>query len=1828
MFSLNTWAAGITTNWTGAVSSDFNLAGNWSSGVPGPNDTASITGPLANFPVVTASLAIDTLNLTNLELDINNGKTLTVNTAAAFSSAPTLGGTGRLILLGSGTLSAGTMAVNSATVDASAAGAQFRIGASATLNSAGNLAGLFLLSNTLNFNGTATQTGNLTIKTLNNVTSIGGSGNPAIALAGTVTLISQSGNNTVNLTSSLTCAGTLNLNAFFNTIVDINSGQTLTINGTLNLNDSGTNIAQVQGAGTLAIGVGGVLNSTASSPSNVTSCTTTTNAGNINALAGDTDLTGIVNSTGTMTATAAGTQFSIGAAATLNNAGNLAGLFLLSNTLNFNGAGTQVGNLTIKTMNNPVSMGGTGNPAIAAGGTVTLISQSGNNTVNLTSSLTCAGTLNLNAFFNTIVDINGGQTLTINGTLNMNASGTNNAQIQGTGALAIGALGVLNSNAATVNVISCATTTSAGNINALVGETDLTATVTSTGTLTATTGGTQFRIDTAATLNNAGNLAGTFLLGNTLNFNGNGTQTGNITIKTVNTPVSIGGTGSPAIAAGSTVTLISQSNNNTVNLTASLTCAGILNLNAFFNTIVDINLGKTFTVTGVLNMNAASNNDAQVQGAGTLVIGAGAVLNSSSAAALNVISCTTTTNAGNINALAGETDLTGTVNSTGVLTATVAGTQFSITGVLSTAGNLAGTFLLSNTLNFNGNGTQTSDITVKTMNTPVTIGGIGPIAASSTVTLVGQSGNNTIKLVSSLTCNGTLNLNAFFDCILDVNAGNTFTVNGVLNMNGSINNIARVQGSGTLAIGATGVLNSSSANNPNVISCTTTTSAGAINALVGVTSLTATVTSTGTLTATAGGTQFNIGAAATLNSGGNLAGTFQLANALNFNGNGTQTSNITINTANNVTTIGGTGIPAVAAGSTVTIVAQSGTNTVNLISSLTCAGTLNLNAFFNCILDINGGTTFTLNGTLNLNGGGNNIAQVQGTGTIAIGATGTLNSSAANLPNVISCSTTTNNGSLNALTGETDLTATVNSTGLLTATAAGTQFSITGVLNSGGNLAGAFLLYSTLNFTGNGTQTGNVAIKTMNNPVTLGGPGPTAAGSTVTFVAQSGNNTINLTSSLVCNGTLNLNAFFNCILDVNVGNTLTVNGTLNLNGASNNFAQVQGTGTLAIGATGTFNSSAANFPNIISAGLTQNGALISSAGTLNLANSPYTQTSGTTRLAGGAITVSGGTGTANINGGLLEGTGTLSANVTLAGILRPGLPIGTLIVNGTYTQTAAGTLELDVASAASFDSLSVSGTATLAGSLHVLLQNGFVPASKQMFTPVMSFASRTGDFATLNTMNPGVYFLHAFNATSMSLQAKLNPQTPGTTVTTTQPSAVSGILPGSDANGDPITFTAGNPANGAVIVSNPVTGAFTYTPAPAFFGTDSFTYQASDGVVSSTAGTITITVIPKNLPKVLTVAVDQNPTRVGFVVTFTATASDPNGLPLTLSWDFGDASPIVTGTTVTHAFASEAIFTTVVSASDGLVSSSASLPVQVFAPNSGADGVPNISDGDAPIKNPLNNLTVGIASSDGGVIELNIDTDALTRDLFSISTDFDGIGGRSSSADGPRPVAKFVAPGLYVATANASNPVSLVLIGKGRKTLIVTRAETGMPPLFKTAAKKTTVNKFTLKGSFSFPDNGAASSALKSDSVTLTGTVELPEGLDLTSNDFSIGIGNIIDTVSVNAKGKPKLPSALGRIQKLQVKLPRLAKGAKNTSAGQTATFTVTLAGTGLSAAGFDTEGITNARLSSEAKSKTLARSIQIDGLFAGAAFELLAPVQFKLSPANNAGTIGGRSSN
>ncbi|MGB0087917.1 MAG: cadherin-like domain-containing protein, partial [Planifilum fulgidum] len=113
-----------------------------------------------------------------------------------------------------------------------------------------------------------------------------------------------------------------------------------------------------------------------------------------------------------------------------------------------------------------------------------------------------------------------------------------------------------------------------------------------------------------------------------------------------------------------------------------------------------------------------------------------------------------------------------------------------------------------------------------------------------------------------------------------------------------------------------------------------------------------------------------------------------------------------------------------------------------------------------------------------------------------------------------------------------------------------------------------------------------------------------------------------------------------------------------------------------------------------------------------------------------------------------------------------------------------------------------------------------------------------------------------------------------------------------DPNGDPLTAQlVTGPANGTLTFNSD--GSFVYTPNAGFTGTDTFTYQASNGVSRSLVATVTITVNATNQPPVAND--DSYTTDVDTPLTVPAPGvlandTDPNGDPLTAQLVDGPAN--------------------------------------------------------------------------------------------------------------------------------------------------------------------------------------------------------------------------------------------------------------------------------------------------------------------------------------------------
>ena len=143
------------------------------------------------------------------------------------------------------------------------------------------------------------------------------------------------------------------------------------------------------------------------------------------------------------------------------------------------------------------------------------------------------------------------------------------------------------------------------------------------------------------------------------------------------------------------------------------------------------------------------------------------------------------------------------------------------------------------------------------------------------------------------------------------------------------------------------------------------------------------------------------------------------------------------------------------------------------------------------------------------------------------------------------------------------------------------------------------------------------------------------------------------------------------------------------------------------------------------------GTLIKTgAGTVNLTgdNSGF---SGTAQISQGTLAVNNiFDGSITIEGGTLAGVGPTGSVTVTSGSISPGNSIGTLTIDGTYTQSAGTTYDVEVNSLGQSDRIAVIGTATLNGYVDVLPLGGYAPNTP--YTILSATGGLTGSFHVLN----------------------------------------------------------------------------------------------------------------------------------------------------------------------------------------------------------------------------------------------------------------------------------------------------------------------------------------------------------------------------------------------------------------------------------------------------------------------------------------------------------------
>jgi len=121
--------------------------------------------------------------------------------------------------------------------------------------------------------------------------------------------------------------------------------------------------------------------------------------------------------------------------------------------------------------------------------------------------------------------------------------------------------------------------------------------------------------------------------------------------------------------------------------------------------------------------------------------------------------------------------------------------------------------------------------------------------------------------------------------------------------------------------------------------------------------------------------------------------------------------------------------------------------------------------------------------------------------------------------------------------------------------------------------------------------------------------------------------------------------------------------------------------------------------------------------------------------SGSTLQIGNGTNAYIESGGRTQGSGTIAGNVVIrGGSIMGGTPAspGALAVNGNYAQGLGGTMIVDLGGTGGgeFSVLSITGTASLDGTVDFVAVNGFLPAGGDEFT-FLNFGTQSGNFANM-----------------------------------------------------------------------------------------------------------------------------------------------------------------------------------------------------------------------------------------------------------------------------------------------------------------------------------------------------------------------------------------------------------------------------------------------------------------------------------------------------------------
>ncbi|MDB5338549.1 MAG: tandem-95 repeat protein, partial [Planctomycetaceae bacterium] len=205
--------------------------------------------------------------------------------------------------------------------------------------------------------------------------------------------------------------------------------------------------------------------------------------------------------------------------------------------------------------------------------------------------------------------------------------------------------------------------------------------------------------------------------------------------------------------------------------------------------------------------------------------------------------------------------------------------------------------------------------------------------------------------------------------------------------------------------------------------------------------------------------------------------------------------------------------------------------------------------------------------------------------------------------------------------------------------------------------------------------------------------------------------------------------------------------------------------------------------------------------------------------------------------------------------------------DGVFSSTTDGIVSIQVASSgnatpvATAISINVGFNTTFAGSLSGTDADGdsltFAAGSKAAAHGTVTINSTNGSFTYAPTngySGSDSFSFHVNDGTVNSSDAVVSvqvaagpnhaPVATATSINVTFNTKLSGTLSGTDADGNTLTFLAGNTAaaHGTVVIN--ANGTFNYTPTTGYSGSDTFSFKVNDGTVNSANATVSVTVAP------------------------------------------------------------------------------------------------------------------------------------------------------------------------------------------------------------------------------------------------------------------------------------------------------------------------------------------------------------------------------------------------